>query len=193
MKIEIDRFPVSELRDRFNIGRTALYERMNTLSIKPMKQGIKSYVSGEQLRWMDELDAHLKSGGGLADFVQSVHQTSSEQIEQLSLPMSQSVSLTQSLPMVAVIEGIVQSVFTRLAPQPPQGGMRLAHLRELEEAYEKKWILSTSELADLLGLSASTVRGYGDQFQEAGFIFTRAGTRSRGEMAWKIGKIEIFS
>ena len=189
MNIEIDRFPVSELRDRFNIGRTALYERMNTLSIKPVKQGTKSYVSGEQLLRMDKLDLHLKSGGGLADFSQTVQQTSGGQTEQLSLPISQSVSPVQPSAMVSVIEGIVQSVFTRLAPQPAQAGMRLAHLRELEEAYEKKWILSTSELADLLGLSATTVRGYGDQFEEAGFVFTRSGTRSRGEVAWKIEKL----
>lgn len=68
--------------------------------------------------------------------------------------------------------------------------MRLAHLRELEEAYEKRWLLSTSEIADLLGLSVNTVRGYGDSFEEAGFIFTRSGNRSRGEIAWKIGKAE---
>ncbi len=188
MNTAIDRFPVSELRDRFNIGRTALYERMNTLSIKPVKQGTKSYVSGEQLQQMDALDLHIKSGGGLADFAQPVQQTSGEQTEQLSLPVAQSISPAQSSAMVSVIEGIVQSLFTRLAPQPAQVGMRLAHLRELEEAYEKKWILSTSELADLLGLSATTVRGYGDQFEEAGFVFERSGTRSRGEVAWRVGK-----
>lgn len=190
MKIEIDRFPVSELRDRYQIGRTALYERMNTLSIKPTKQGTKSYLSGEQLRRMDDLELHLKSGGGLSDFVQPVQQTSGEQTEQLSLPVSQAISPVQSSALASMIDGIVQSVFTRIAPQPAQAGMRLSHLRELEEAYEKKWILSTSELADLLGLSVTTVRGYGDQFEEAGFIFTRAGTRSRGEVAWQVGKVD---
>ena len=188
MNTNIDRFPVSDLRDRYQIGRTALYERMNTLSIKPTKQGIKSYVSGEQLRLMDNLELHLKSGGGLSDFSQSVQQTSGEQTEQLSLPVSQAILSTQSSVLVSMIDGIVQSVFTRIAPQPTQAGMRLSHLRELEEAYEKRWILSTSELADLLGLSANTVRGYGDQFEEAGFVFSRAGSRSRGEVAWRIGK-----
>jgi len=186
---EIDRFPVSELRDRYQIGRTALYERLNSLSIKPSKQGTKSYVSGEQLRRMDDLESHLKSGGGLADFAQPVQQTFGEQTEQLSAPNSQAISPTQSSALASMIDGIVHSVFTRITPHPAQAGMRLAHLRELEEAYEKKWILSTSELADLLGLSATTVRGYGDQFEEAGFVFTRSGTRSRGEVAWRVGKL----
>ena len=188
MNTEIDQFPVSELRARYQIGRTALYERMNTLKIKPTKQGTKSYLSGEQLRRMDDLELHLKSGGGLADFNQPIQQTFTKQTEQLSIPNTQSISPAQSSAIGAVIEEIMQSVFTRINPQPTQAGMRLAHLRELEEAYEKKWILSTSELADLLRLSANTVRGYGDQFEEAGFLFIRSGTRSRGEVAWKILK-----
>ena len=191
MNTEIDRFPVSDLRDRFNIGRTALYDRLNTLSIKPVKQGTKSYVSGEQLERMDKLDLHLRSGGCLADFAQPVQQTSGEQTEQLSFPVFQSVSSAQSSAMISVIEGIVQSVFTNFSLKFPQAGMRLSHLRELEEAYEKRWILSTSELADLLGLSPITVRGYGEKFEEAGFIFTRAGSRNRGQVAWVVDKFNL--
>lgn len=69
----------------------------------------------------------------------------------------------------------------------PFGG-RLNHLLWLEEAYEKGWLLSTKEVADLLTLSPATLRGYGEQFEDAGFVFTRAGTRKRGEVAWEIGK-----
>jgi len=69
-----------------------------------------------------------------------------------------------------------------IAPDP------VAYLRALEEAYRNGWLLSTSELAALLKLSRATVRGYGEQFDDAGFVFTRAGTRKRGEVAWEIGK-----
>ena len=64
----------------------------------------------------------------------------------------------------------------------------LASLRGLEEAYRNQWLLSTSELAQLLKLSPKTVRSYGEQFEDAGFVFTRAGTRKRGEVAWEISK-----
>lgn len=40
----------------------------------------------------------------------------------------------------------------------------------------------------LLKVSPWTVRGYGERFSDAGFVFTRAGTRKRGEVAWEIGK-----
>jgi DNA-binding transcriptional MocR family regulator len=61
-------------------------------------------------------------------------------------------------------------------------------LRELEEAYEKGWLLSTSEIADLLGLNQKTISNYGIEFTDAGFIFARAGTRKGGEIAWSIDK-----
>ncbi len=64
----------------------------------------------------------------------------------------------------------------------------LASLRGLEEAYRNTWLLSTSELAQLLKLSPKTVRSKGEQFEDAGFVFTRAKTRKREEVAWKISK-----
>jgi hypothetical protein len=192
---EIDRFPVSDLPDRYSIGRTALYERLGVLAVKPEKQGNKSYVSGQQLQALDDLDAHIERGGVLSDFSGRVQRTNSEQSEQLTVSSLSQLATSTSFGLPALIEGAVESLVGRLAPlfstpQAPKAGMRLAHLRELEEAYEKRWLLSTSEVADLLGLSVNTVRGYGDGFEEAGFLFTRSGNRSRGEIAWKIGKSE---
>jgi hypothetical protein len=80
----------------------------------------------------------------------------------------------------------VETIVKRLLPK---SGSRLSYLRELEEAYEKGWLLSTSEVADLLGLSPKTVASYGQAFADAGFVFTRAGTRKRGEIAWAIDKV----
>lgn len=195
MNTEINRFPVSDLPDRYSIGRTALYERLNTLTIKPEKQGNKSYISGLQLQLLDDLDAHIKRGGVLSNFGERVQRTNGEQSEQLTVQSSSQMVSSPPFGLSALIEGAVESLVGRLAPlfaspQASKVGMRLSHLRELEEAYEKNWLLSTSEIADLLGLSANTVRSYGESFEEAGFLFTRAGNRSRGEIAWKVGKVK---
>ena len=82
---------------------------------------------------------------------------------------------------------LVETLLKRLVPTT---GDRLSYLRELEEAYEKGWLLSTSELAALLSLSPKTLPKYGQEFHDAGFIFTRAGTRKRGEIAWAISKVD---
>lgn len=184
MNAQIDRFPVSDLPDRYDIKRTALYERLKALDIKPIKQGNKSYVDGDQLQQLDDLHAHIGRGGGIADFLQESEQLSDEQSEQTG----QLAPINQSGALVALVEvltsRLVPAIVSKLSPPPAP----LAHLEALERAYEKGWLLSTSELGQLLKLSPKTLRRYGDSFSEAGFIFTKAGTRARQETAWRVSK-----
>ncbi len=184
MNAQIDRFPVSELPHRYSLKRTALYERLKALKLKPIKQGNKSYLDGDQLKRLDELHAHIQRGGGITDFLQEPEQPSSEQTD----PTGQLAQINQSGALVALVEvltsRLVPAIVSKLTPPAPP----LAHLEALEKAYEKGWLLSTSELAQLLRLSPKTIRGYGDSFSEAGFTFTRAGTRARQETAWKVSK-----
>lgn len=63
------KFPTNELHERYGIGRSVVYTRINALSIKPHRQGIKSYITDVQLQMMDDLNAHLKDGGRTDDFV----------------------------------------------------------------------------------------------------------------------------
>jgi hypothetical protein len=184
MNAQIDRFPVSDLPDRYDIKRTALYERFKALDLKPIKQGNKSYVDGEQLQQLDDLHAHIQRGGGIADFLQesSPVSDSHNKISEQLAPINQSgVFLAFA---EALTSRLVPAIVSKLTPPPPP----LAHLEALERAYEKDWLLSTSELAQLLKLSPRTIRGYGDRFSEAGFIFTKAGTRARQETAWRVSK-----
>ena len=184
MNAQIDRFPVSELPSRYNIKRTALYERLKALDIKPIKQGNKSYIDGDQLQKLDELNAHVQRGGGITDLLPSPEQPDGEQNEQTG----QLAQISQPGALVALVEvltsQLVPAIVSKLSPPPAP----LAHLEALERAYEKQWLLSTSELAQLLKLSPQTIRRYGDSFSEAGFTFTRAGTRTRQETAWKVSK-----
>lgn len=83
--------------------------------------------------------------------------------------------------LVSVIETVVKRII-------PSNSSPIAYLRDIEEAHQNGWLLSTSELAKLLELSPKTITNYGQEFSDAGFIFTRAGTRKGGELAWSIEK-----
>ena len=61
--VNVDRVPISHLYDRYGIKKTALRNRLKKAGIKPINEGRKSYVSAEQLRLLDELNANLKSSG----------------------------------------------------------------------------------------------------------------------------------
>lgn len=69
----------------------------------------------------------------------------------------------------------------------------MTYLKELEEAYQNGWLLSTSEVSDLLGFVPKTIASYGEEFSDAGFTFTRVGTRKGGEIAWSIDKQSEWS
>ena len=185
MNTQIDRFPVSQLPERYGIKRTALYKRLSALSIKPQKQGNKSYIDGDEVEQLDQLHAHIQRGGGINDFGSESEQLQVEQTDSTG----QLVSMNQSGTLVALVEvltsRLVPAIVSKLTPPTAP----LAHLEALEKAYEKDWLLSTSELAQLLGLSPRTIRKYGNTFNEAGFTFTRAGTRARQETAWKVSKL----
>ncbi len=51
VETEIDPYPVSELTTRFGIGRTALYARLNALTIVPTKQGGKAFLTFHVKSW----------------------------------------------------------------------------------------------------------------------------------------------
>ena len=186
---EIDRIPLSQLPNRYGIARSALYTRLKDLHIEPIKEGKKAYIDAPSLQLLDELHEHIQQGGTTNEFLKQKASKSTGQSrtddrtqqEGLLVQDSPGQIILQPSGLVSLVEAIVKRLL-------PKTGSRLSYLRELEEACEKGWLLSTSELADLLGLSAKTLAAYGQHFEDAGFVFTRAGTRKGGEIAWAIDK-----
>ena len=75
---------------------------------------------------------------------------------------------------------VLGEMVTRFVPLPDP----LANLRAIQEACDQGWLLSTSQLVNLLGvknLSGQTVERFG-------FRFTRVG-RNGAESAWHVGRI----
>ncbi len=162
------------------------------MKIESEKLGKKAYVNAEQLQRLDDLHSHLQKGGTTGEFLkqrqkkgtgQSKTNNRTDENEALFQNSSGQITLAQPGAIVALVEAVVKRLV-------PSSGSRLSYLRELEEAYEKGWLLSTTEIASLLGFSPKTIREYGKEFEDAGFVFTRVGTRKRGEIAWAIGKKE---
>jgi hypothetical protein len=179
--MEIDRIPITQLPSRYGIARSNLYTRLKDLGIEPEKMGKKAFVNAEQLRLLDALHEHIQKGGTTGEFLKSINGDRSLPNQTLAVSQNEQNLVFQPHALVAVVEAIVKRLL-------PNTGNRLSYLRELEEAYERGWLLSTSEVADLLRLSPKTIAAYGQEFSDAGFVFTRAGIRKGGELAWSIDK-----
>jgi hypothetical protein len=187
--MEIDLIPLSQLPSRYGIARSNLYNRLKDLQIEPSKQGKKAFVNASQLQLLDRLHAHLQQGGITSEFIKQERliPSSGGTMETGTLSpvqhRSEPMVIIQPTALVSVLEAVVKRLL-------PSSKSKLSYLRELEEAYQNGWLLSTSEVADLLGLSPSTITGYGQEFSDAGFVFTRVGIRKGGEIAWAIDKEE---
>ncbi len=182
---EIDRFPVKDLPSRYdNLARSAVYKRLEALGIKAYKVGNKGFVTGVQLRQLDALHAFIQQGGNTAEF-----------LERQGLPDNRGGNSGGSPPDISAglstgpsdIMQVMAAIASQMGPRTPERD-RFAYFKTLEEAAKGGWLLRTSELADLLDLPESEIRQYGDRFTDAGFVFTKAGYRSRGEVAWKVSK-----
>ncbi len=190
----IDLVPLSQLPSRYGIARSNLYTRIKELKIESVKQGRKAFVTSEQLELLDGLHAHLERGGTILGFLQIIKKRG----HQLAIvPNSDrtnsylAATTNASEPIIAInptiLVSTIETVVKRLVPQSNTNN-RLNYLKELEEAYQNGWLLSTSEVSDLLGLAPKTIASYGQEFNDAGFSFARVGTRKGGEIAWSIDK-----
>ena len=192
IKMTIDLVPLSQLPSRYGIARSNLYTRIKELKIESVKQGRKAFVTAEQLELLDGLHAHLERGGTILGFIQILKKRGHQSALVSTTEPSDSylaTTVNPSEPIIAInptaLVSTIETVVKRLIPPSHN---RLNYLKELEEAYHNGWLLSTSEVSDLLGLTPKTIANYGQEFDDAGFTFSRVGTRKGGEIAWLIDK-----
>src|SRR6476469_812199 len=189
----LDRLSVSSLQDRYSLVRSAVYTRLKQLSIEPEREGKKSYVDGAQLALLDEFDGHIKRGGSIADFKPASGQlvkSSGQMVESSGQLVKSSGQLVKSSGQMIESSGqsreesfmlLLEQMAERLRPVNP-----LSSLEALEQAAEKGWLLSTSQLAPLVKLTRKSLIGK-KRLERFGFTITKA-SRNGAESAWRISK-----
>lgn len=179
---------IKDFEARYRLTRSNIYNRINGLKDKgypmePMKQGNKSIYSVDQAALMDRLDEHIEDGNDIASFPDPDGRTPMPQpVERLTSHPIEQIETVERSPVTLGIASLVDAIAGKLvevipAPSPNP----LADLRLIHEAYEHGWLLSSSQLATLLGLKTLS----GASFTRYGYNFTRHG-KNGSESAWKI-------
>ena len=66
-----ENFLTSQLPERYGIGKSRVYDRMNTLHIQTFKENGRAYISPSSLKLMDDLNTYLNAKQGeIKDFFQ---------------------------------------------------------------------------------------------------------------------------
>jgi hypothetical protein len=200
MTTEIDSLTIKDFESRYNVTRSNIYNRINGLKEKgypmePEKQGGKSVFNADQIALMDALDDHLKGGGVIGDFG-SERPTGQANLSYRTQDAQSKLKPADSAPatfgMGAMIDAIASKVVSILdlrqtelpAPQLPPLADPLANLRALQEACDRGWLLSSSQLSPLVGLKSL----HGKEFDRFGFKFVKVG-KNGAESAWKVEKV----
>jgi len=152
-------YPISHLKERYNIGKQAEINRRKFLKISPTKINGQNYITEQELKRLDELDAHLKAGNSMESF------TGSER------------TLTRSMPQEEN-----QIIVKMLEAMSPPKAKPTDHWNELEKAYQNGWVLTTKEVQELAG-----AKPHGKEWKRGAFIFKPAGKSGRSK-GWKISK-----
>lgn len=180
MEIEIDNYPVSQLQSRYGIGKQAVYNRLDTLDIKPFKEGNRSFISPDQVRSLDQLHEHILAGGKMADF---------SPVDTVDKPSVLDQDLTSQLIQLPESKdsGLIDQLRSLLAHHAPPADP-LWYMPILERAKASEWLISTSQIKRLIGVEPRCKKGK-KTFTYGSFVFAKSGKMGR-ETAWRVMKVQ---
>jgi hypothetical protein len=178
-------YPVSGLQDRYNLkSRQAVYDRLDSLGIKPVTRG---KLSAEQLSDLDDLQEWLKANpnGSIADFPRGAKVVELTDVDRQAFSSYSPATSNLSTGLLDKSDNFDQTLMLveSIARQIAANKDPLQHYASLERAIASGWLLSSSEVRSLIGTKPT-----GDRYQRGSFIFVRSG-KVGAQSAWRVTKV----
>lgn len=159
----ISGIPVNSLYpDRYQIGKSKLYEILKQLKITPYRDGKTACITLEQLHQLDRYMA----GEGVETFTETSTELSGETSTGATSPQLQAIVPVEMSTLPPALQLIVDAIAARMSATPVDP---LLPQRQLQELCDRGWLASTSQLIKILGVRPRTdmVR-YGFRFEPMG-------------------------
>lgn len=170
---------ISSLQHRYKLNsRQAVNNRINGLKIDPVARG---EISLEQLELLDRLDKHIWGGGAIADFpIQPEVQV--DKLDKLDNSGGHiEFNGSEATAINVMAELMEKMMFYAYA----KNSSPLANYEELEKAAEFEWILPTSKIKELIGVTPKMTND--GVFIRGSFAFIKTGKIGR-EAGWQVTK-----
>lgn len=177
------RFSIKELLERYNLQeKKTIYRWRKVAGIKEFSKDDRGRVAAtlEEVEKLDKVAEHVKKPrANLSDFIPSLP----TEVVKAVVPQAEFLELPSNPDFASVVKAI-----ERIA-KAIEGNKSLDSYKWLEVASDRGWLLATSEVKKLVGVSPST-RKNSDFFSRGSWRFTKAGKIGR-ETAWRVEKVEI--
>ncbi|MBD2395843.1 hypothetical protein H6G11_16485 [Cyanobacterium aponinum FACHB-4101] len=189
------KYSIKELQDRYELkSRQSVYDRLNAIKAEVLKEGNKSYVTEDTVRTLDQLQEHLKLGGSIKTFTPTVETTVHPETDSVNstpdnLTVNSEIDSVNSsldtnpeyiqLPLFQLtLETAVEKVIEKVRPSNP-----IDHWEKLDQAAERGYILTSKEVAELLGTKPK-----GKEWIRGAFKFIRFG-KIGNQTGWRVTRI----
>lgn len=191
---QLDGIRLSDWIEARGLSRSTAYELLKLMQIEPEARRVPtsrkpvSHLTADQLEVLDPLAAEINRGATLPQI--------RDRLGQCGIVPADSPERSAIVPdktpgqLVALQPEQLVAMVAALRPEPPAAPVDpLKTARGLVEAADLGVALSTVELAQLLGLSASTVSGWDDgHTPRPGFVVHRS--KVGQSVWWKVERIE---
>lgn len=189
---------VSELEKRYGVSKAAFYGqkgRFTRGNIKTISKYRQAHVDARTLMYLDTMDSKLKEGYTLDRFIaeygqlnptpeplpQPIPQASPQPVDE---PAGEIVAYRDAELVTEYKDELVVALES-LALELSQGRSPLWRHRDLQEASDKGWLLTTSQLAAITGRSPDhTARKSTHEW--GGFVLEKTGGRQGQEFLWSV-------
>ncbi len=179
---------IKELLERYNLRqRQSIYNWCKGAKIELKKdESGRAYATPSQIALLDQLAEHMKKPGAtLSNFIpvsKTKIDTSLDILVDNKIDDYKSESYPQQIDtylLGEITSRIGIAIANHLSSSSP-----LRHNRELEEAAEKGWLLTTTEVKSLIGVKPHTAKGE-ITYKRGCWVFSKAG-RMGNLTAWRV-------
>ena len=180
-----DRYSIKNLMERYSrTSRDTIYRwcQQAQIQLSQDERGL-SYATLEQVQLLDQVASHVNDGKALKHFIPASFITVESPSDKTSDALSDSSSdldvrsKSDNASDAEMLWQLVGAIASNLQVRSP-----LQAYRDLEEARQQQWKLSTAQVRQLIG-----VRPHGQMFVRGSWIFQRDG-KIGAQGAWRVHK-----
>ena len=170
------------LVDRYGVSKQTLYTRLAAIGVTGTKRGKQVFFGQSEVYQLDAAHYFLGKGYGLKDLKENCGAYDVNNLEEDSTPSTPPSGVDGTTELVIapqqerVVMALTASIREALATTnpPPQKDPLLAY-RQLQEASDMKYQLTSQSLREILGIAQSTVNSWSGVISRNGFTLKRVG------------------
>ena len=168
------------LVDRYEVSKQTLYTRLSAIGVTGTKRGKQVFFNQSEVYQLDAAHYFLSKGYGLKDlksasvsFDSDSTETGSGSPSPINSDVTELVIAPQQERVVMAETASIREALQSTTPPPPRDPL-LAY-RQLQEAFEQKYQLTSQSLREILGVAQSTVNSWSSTVSRNGYILKKVG------------------